>query len=56
MPNQKFLLLNTSNMEAFPVYPYAFIQVPAIARQWGIGVIYKGDKKLHQKVQKWLAT
>jgi len=26
-------------MEHFPVYPYAFIQVAAVARQWGIEVI-----------------
>jgi pyruvate-formate lyase-activating enzyme len=28
-------------METFPVYPYAFIQVPAIARQFGIEIICK---------------
>ena len=36
---QKVLLLNASNMESFPVYPSAFIQVPAVARQAGIEVI-----------------
>ncbi len=33
------LLLNASNMESFPVYPYAFIQVSAIARRAGIEVV-----------------
>lgn len=37
----KIILLNASNMESFPVYPYAFIQVPAIARQYGIEVVCK---------------
>jgi hypothetical protein len=41
MPNQKILLLNASNKEDFPVYPYAFIQVPAVARQVGIDVVCK---------------
>ena len=41
MPNQRLLLLNASNIEKFPVYPYAFIQVPAIARQSGLDVICK---------------
>lgn len=35
------LLLNASNTETFPVYPYAFIQVPAIARRAGIEVVCK---------------
>ncbi len=39
MRSQKALLLNASNMDAFPVYPYAFIQVPAIARRAGVEVI-----------------
>jgi len=41
LPLQKVLLLNASNKEDFPVYPYAFIQVPAIARQAGIDVVCK---------------
>jgi hypothetical protein len=41
MCNRKVLLLNASNMDAFPVYPYAFIQVPAVARQAGVKVICK---------------
>jgi hypothetical protein len=39
--SQKVLLLNASNLEKFPVYPYAFIQIPAVARQAGIEVICK---------------
>lgn len=41
MSLQKVLLLNASNMEKFPIYPYAFIQVSAVARQVGIDVICK---------------
>jgi len=41
MFNRKVILLNASNMEKFPVYPYAFIQVPAVARQAGFEVICK---------------
>jgi len=41
MPTWKVLLLNASNKEDFPVYPYAFIQVPAIARRVGIDVVCK---------------
>jgi hypothetical protein len=41
MFNRKVLLLNASNKKDFPVYPYAFIQVPAIARQAGIEVVCK---------------
>jgi pyruvate-formate lyase-activating enzyme len=41
MFGQKVLLLNSSNADKFPVYPYAFIQVPAIARQSGIEAICK---------------
>ena len=41
MLGQKVLLLNASNLERFPVYPYAFIQVPAVARKAGIEVICK---------------
>lgn len=37
----KVLLLNASNMETFPVFPYAFIQISAIARRAGIEVISK---------------
>ncbi len=39
MIRQKVLLLNASNMEQFPVFPYAFIQIPAVARARGIEVI-----------------
>jgi hypothetical protein len=39
--NNKSLLLNASNMENFPIYPYAFIQVPAVARRLGIEVVCK---------------
>jgi len=39
MSGQRVILFNASNMESFPVYPYAFVQVPAIARQAGIEVI-----------------
>ena len=41
MCSHKVLLLNASNMVAFPVYPYAFIQVPAVGRQLGVDVICK---------------
>ena len=41
MSNTKMVLLNASNMETYPVYPYAFIQVPAIARRVGIEVVCK---------------
>ena len=37
----KTLLLNVSNMETYPVYPYAFIQVLAIARRAGVQVVCK---------------
>ncbi len=37
--SESVLLLNASNMDVFPVYPYAFIQVPAIAQRAGIKVI-----------------
>jgi hypothetical protein len=39
MQKQRVLLLNAANMESFPVYPYAFIQVPAVARRAKIDVI-----------------
>ena len=38
MGGRRALLLNASNMETYPVYPYAFIQVPAIARRAGVEV------------------
>jgi hypothetical protein len=41
MYKHKVLLLNASNMAAYPVYPYTFIQVPAVARQAGIQVVCK---------------
>ncbi len=52
--NQKILLLNASNMEVFPVYPYAFIQVPAVARQAGIEVICKDLLGIPQ--ERWQQT
>lgn len=39
MPEDRVLLLNAGNMESFPVYPYAFIQVPAVARGANIEVV-----------------
>jgi hypothetical protein len=39
MFQRKVLLLNASNMDSFPVYPYAFIQVTAVARRANIEVI-----------------
>jgi hypothetical protein len=41
MSGQKALLLNASNMDKYAVYPYAFIQVPAVARRAGVDVICK---------------
>jgi hypothetical protein len=41
MCNHTALLLNPSNMESFPIYPYAFIQVPAVARRAGVEVFCK---------------
>ena len=41
MHGRKVLLLNVSNMEECPVYPYSFIQVPAVARKKGIHVFCK---------------
>jgi len=41
MSDHKALLLNASNMEGFPIYPYAFIQVPAVARRTGVEVFCK---------------
>jgi hypothetical protein len=41
MDGQKVLLLNASNLEGLPIYPYAFIQVSAVARLVGIDVICK---------------
>jgi len=35
------LFLNVSNMETFPIFPYAFIQVAAVARRDGVEVICK---------------
>ena len=54
MCNQNALLLNTSNMDGFPVYSYAFIQVPAIARLSGINVICKDLLGIPQ--EKWPTT
>jgi len=39
MHRHRVLLLNAANMESFPVYPYAFIQVPATARRANIEVV-----------------
>jgi len=36
MSDHKALLLNASNMESFPIFPYAFIQVPAVAHRAGV--------------------
>ena len=41
MGSHKVLLLNASNMDVFPIYPYSFIQIPAVARQSGVEVICK---------------
>jgi hypothetical protein len=54
LPGQKVLLLNASNMDAFPVYPYAFIQIPALARQVGIDVVCKDLLGIPQ--EKWKQT
>jgi hypothetical protein len=54
MARHKVLLLNASNMEAYPVYPYAFIQVPAIARKSGIEVICKDLLGIPQ--EEWAST
>ena len=39
--SQRVLLLNPSNLHTFPVFPYAFIQVPAVARKVDVEVICK---------------
>lgn len=39
LPAKTILLLNASNMEGFPVFPYAFVQVAAVARRAGIAVV-----------------
>jgi hypothetical protein len=39
--SEKILLLNPSNLATFPVFPYAFIQVPAVARKVDVEVICK---------------
>jgi len=54
MMDPKVLLLNASNMEAFPVYPYAFIQIPAVARREGIEVICQDLLGIPQKA--WAQT
>ncbi|NQT98108.1 MAG: radical SAM protein [Candidatus Marinimicrobia bacterium] len=57
MSSQKVLLLNASNMDKFPVYPYAFIQVPAVARQVGIKVICKDLMGIpHEKWKQTIQT
>lgn len=45
---RKVILLNASNMESYPVYPYAFIQVPAVARLYGVEVICQDLLGFHQ--------
>jgi len=52
--NKKSLLLNASNMQNFPIYPYAFIQVPAVARRLGIEVVCKD--LLNVPRQRWAQT
>ncbi len=37
-PPVDLLLLNASNMSSRPVYPYAFVQVTAVARRFGVRV------------------
>jgi hypothetical protein len=54
MSNRKVILLNASNMEKFPVYPYAFIQVPAVARQADIEVVCKDLLGIPQ--ERWKET
>jgi len=54
MCNQKVLLLNASNMGTFPVFPYAFIQVTAVARQAGIEVICRDLLDIPQET--WAQT
>ena len=39
MNKYRVLLLNAANMESFPVYPYAFVQVAAVARRANIEVV-----------------
>jgi len=39
MHKYRVVLLNASNMESFPVFPYAFVQVPAVARRANIEVV-----------------
>lgn len=51
---KQVLLLNASNMESFPVYPYAFIQVPAIAQQYRIKVICQDLLGVPQ--ERWMQT
>ena len=52
MLRKKALLLNASNKDTFPVYPYAFIQIPAIARQADIDVICKDLLGIPQEMWK----
>jgi hypothetical protein len=54
MCSKKVLLLNASNMETYPVFPYAFIQVPAVARQHGIEVVCKDMLGIPR--EEWEAT
>jgi len=54
MCSKKVLLLNASNIDVFPVYPYSFIQVSAVARQAGIEVICKDLLGIPQK--RWEQT
>jgi len=54
LPTQRVLLINASNLETFPVYPYAFIQIPAIAGQSDIEVICQDLLGIPQN--KWAGT
>ena len=54
MCSSKALLLNASNMESFPVYPYAFIQVSAVARRAGVELVCKDLLGIPQ--HDWSAT
>jgi len=39
MNKHRVLLLNAANMESFPIHPYAFVQVSAVARRANIEVV-----------------
>jgi len=52
--NHSVLLLNPSNLASYPVFPYAFIQVPALARKADVDVICKDF--LGISVERWKQT